>query len=164
MGQLNGQMVLPLFQVERKRATLEDYRESCITWLCRYYGCNRKKITPVVERLYKEFSQCEAFDRAKVLTALDGKHQISGWSLEDAENVFGIFDGSLDYHTCWDRKWAAHNGYSKEEVAKIIEWDYRKQEPIFIGRNSDSENEISNFGRSSVIADEDERTVSVGTR
>ena len=133
MGQLNGQMVLPLFQVERKRATLEDYRERCITWLCRYYGCDRKKITPVVERLYKEFSQCEAFDRAKVIKDCHGKLKISGWSLQDAIDVCAIFDHDIDYHVCWDRAWAGRNGLSKADAAKVIEWDYRSKEPIFIG-------------------------------
>lgn len=143
MRQLNGQMVLSLFNEEREQKvwTIEACCEFCMDWLCKYYDCSRDEITPLVERLYNEFSRWEAFERSKVLKDCHGKHQIHGWSLQDAVDVCGIFDHSIDYHTCWDRAWAGRNGFTKEEAANVIEWDYHKKEPIFMGRNSDDEAE-----------------------
>ena len=134
MRQLEGQMQLR-FPYEKPKVleTVIDYCENCINWLCRVYDCSRDEIAPIVERLYAEFWLGEAFERAKVLKVCDGKHQVSGWTVQDAVSVIGIFNHDIDHHTCWDREWAARKGYTKEEVATVFEWDYQKGEPIFIG-------------------------------
>ena len=156
MRKIEGQLAFDLFREERKTRTLEDYREFCIGWLCKYYGCKREKITPIVVRLYEEFKQWEAFDRAKVIKACHGKHKVHGWSLQDAIDVCGIFDHSIDYHTCWDRAHAGRNGFTKEEAANVIEWDYHKKEPRIVRRKQDDEREIRASESFAVLADEDQ--------
>lgn len=128
---LEGQMALELFPAQQRRYTRESMREYCIDWLCRYHKCDESEIRPYVMRLYDEFKPWEAFDRAKVLRHVSGKNAVSGWRIDDARDVLGIYDHALDYHTCWDRAYAAHRGYAKEDVARVVEWDYRKQVPIW---------------------------------
>ena len=131
MRQLQGQMELNLFPASERENTREGMRDFCLDWLCRYHGCNRRDIAPVVKRLYEEFPSWEAFDRAKVLRHVNGKRKVRGWRVEDAEAVLGIFDHSIDYHVCWDRAQAAWQGVSKGDVARVIDFDYRRKVPVF---------------------------------
>lgn len=51
-------------------------------------------------------------------------------SMFNACYELGVFDGELDYHTCWDRCWAVKQGMPWHDAMKITEWDYGRKEPI----------------------------------
>lgn len=106
--------------------TPEHYRNECIKWLQDIHGCI-DEIIPVVTRLYEIFDIAEAFDRSKVLSACCGENHIKDWSVTDAEDICGIYDKSLDYHTCWDRASAGYHGLPKTECKQLINSDYSKQ-------------------------------------
>ena len=126
MRHLDGQMALDLFADERpKPKTAADWADTCIAWLVKCYGCVDEDVRPTVEAVYAMFPYVEAFDRCKALTP------IPGWSIEDMADVFGVFDIDHYHHVCWDRHWAALKGYPRDEIAKIIAWDYMQDKPTW---------------------------------
>lgn len=124
MRMLEGQTALDLFPA--KRTTDADLMEECIAWMRKYYKCTDSEVRPTVEAVYAAFKPWKAFDRCKAIVP-----KAPGWSMDEMRDVYGLLDAGLDYHTCWDRAFAARNGYTKEEVARIDEWDYRLNEPIW---------------------------------
>lgn len=77
----------------------------------------------VFDDLIETFGRDEAFERSKALEVVSGERRASGWSMADVE-ILGLFDKSFDYHTVWDRAWAARKGMPKKKVAKLLAWDY----------------------------------------
>lgn len=92
-------------------------------WLLDKRKVDAHECRHVFEDMVESLGRGEAFDRSKCLDVLSGERKVPGWGMEDI-GILGLFDGSLDYHTCWDRAWAARQGWSKEKVAKLLEWDW----------------------------------------
>ena len=124
-NELKGQLTLDmLFEKPKPDKPLP---EKCIDWLVDIHGCPREKVAPRIERLFAEFGR-DAWDRAKAYPALCGKNAIPGYDVSDDEWL-GVFDRELDYHTVWDRVWAARQGLQMEEVARLRFWDYTHKKP-----------------------------------
>ncbi len=83
---------------------------------------------PALERIYAARGDHDAFEAAKCLRSLSGRHRIEGWDVSDAE-ALGLYDPCIDYHVCWDRCWAARRGLPKEDALGVMEWNYAKDEP-----------------------------------
>lgn len=104
--------------------------ENNLEWLVNVHGCDREKTQTVLERLYamelKFKTYRESFERSKVIPlAFGNEHKDAEWvDGNELEETIGIFDENLDYHTVWDRSWAARQGMEKEDVARLLEWDY----------------------------------------
>lgn len=111
----------------------DDPCRMCLDWLTDKMGCS-PFIEPYVTRLFEEFGRMEAYDRAKVLKALDGRLRVDGWGLDDAEYI-GVFDHGIDdYHVLWDRSWAIRMCVSRELVPKVWKCGYGDA-PLFWDRD-----------------------------
>lgn len=114
-----------------------------LEWLVDVHGCDKEKTQAVLERLYAIESKFktygEAFERSKVIPlAFGNEHKDAEWvDGKELEETVGIFDENLDYHTVWDRSWAARQGMKKDDVARLLEWDYRAGNR-FIEKEADS--------------------------
>ena len=95
-------------------------------WLREPFNAVDDEGLEVFDRLLAKFSRTEAFERSKCLKATHGKRKVDGLTVDD----LGLFTAE-DYHTCWDRKWAALNGVPVDRVREVREWDYGKKEPIW---------------------------------
>lgn len=101
-----------------------------VEWAQSTHGCD-DSIIPYVERAYDMFGNYEAFDRCKVLTVLNGVHRVDGYGLNDT-GILGVYDATIDYHTCWDRAWAVKAHVDKHLIARIKYCDYRRTyDPVF---------------------------------
>lgn len=124
---------------EETSARMKDNLE----WLVNVRGCDREKTQAVLERLYAAESKFktyrEAFERSKAIPlAFGDEHKDAEWvDGKELEETIGIFDENLDYHTVWDRSWAAKQGMKKNDVARLLEWDYSAGNR-FIEKESDS--------------------------
>ncbi len=104
--------------------------EDNLAWLVETLGCDEERTRPVLERLYsmklKFRTHGEAYERSKAIPLAFGhEHPDAPWvDGEGLENIIGIFDERLDYHTVWDRSWAARQGMAREDIARLIKWDY----------------------------------------
>ena len=124
-NELKGQLTLDmLFEKPKPDRTPP---EKCIDWLVDIHGCPREKIASRVERIFAEFGR-DAWDRAKAYAHLCGKAAIPGYDVTD-DDWLGVFDHEIDYHTVWDRLWAARGGLPKKDVADLLFWDYTHQKP-----------------------------------
>ncbi len=126
---MEGQMMLALFDDGEVHRVDVHEADGASEWLIRRRGCT-EAVRPHVEALFDAFDAPDAFERCKALDSLDGLHRADGWCLDDAD-ALGLWD-EPDYHTVWDREWAAKKGYVKAEVARISEWDYRENGPKFM--------------------------------
>lgn len=114
-----------------------------LEWLVNVRGCDKEKTQAVLERLYAAESKFktyrEAFERSKAIPlAFGDEHKGAEWvDGKELEETIGIFDENLDYHTVWDRSWAAKQGMKKDDVARLLEWDYSAGNR-FIEKESDS--------------------------
>lgn len=124
MRALEGQTALDLFPA--KRTTDADFMEECIAWMRKCYRCGDSEVRPTVEAVYAAFKPWEAFDRCKAIVP-----KAPGWSMDEMRDVYGLLDAGLDYHTCWDRAWAARKGYAKDDVMRLEGWDYLRDEPVW---------------------------------
>ena len=101
-----------------------------LEWLVNVRGCDKEKTQTVLERLYaaepKFKTYREAFERSKAIPlAFGDEHKGVEWvDGKELEETIGIFDENLDYHTIWDRSWAAKQGMKKDDIARLLEWDY----------------------------------------
>lgn len=101
-----------------------------LEWLVNVRGCDKEKAQAVLERLYAAESKFkthrEAFERSKAIPlAFGDEHKGAEWvDGKELEETIGIFDENLDYHTIWDRSWAAKQGMKKDDIARLLEWDY----------------------------------------
>lgn len=108
-----------------------------LDWLVNVRGCDERKTLPFLERLYvmrSEFrTKGEEFERSKVLPlAFGNDHKYAEWvDGKELEETFGMFDEGLDYHTVWDREWAAKNGMEKKDIARLVKWDYSAGSRLF---------------------------------
>lgn len=127
---------MSLFDIIRpsKEQRNKEHEESCAwwwNWLVNTRKVDANECYDVFNELVEKFGRIEAFDRSKALDTLSSERRIDGWSIADLE-IIGLFDESLDYHTVWDRAWAARNGMPKEDVARLKWWDYSsKREHVF---------------------------------
>ena len=122
---VEGQLTLDLFS-ERRTARDPDF---WIGWLVKQHGVDGDGVR-LARRIFAELPWFEACDRCKVVPVMSGSQRVDGFTVADAE-LFGLFDPSLDYHVCWDRKWAAMHGVPKERIADVARWDYGKNAPVF---------------------------------
>jgi hypothetical protein len=106
-----------------------DVVSDFMNWAKKCHGCD-DTILPYVERLYDEFGKFGVFDRGKGLLNLAGTHKVDGYSLDDVD-VLGVYDASLDYHTVWDRGWAAYAGVDKAMLPQIAYCKYNTKSPMF---------------------------------
>ena len=104
-------------------------------WAKKRHGCD-DAILPYVERLYDEFGRFGVWDRGKALLRLNGTHMVDGYLLDDVD-ILGIYDTSLDYHTVWDRGWAAYAGVDKSTVPQIAYCEYNNKSPRFFDTNGE---------------------------
>ena len=124
---------------EETSARMKDNLE----WLVNVRGCDKEKTQVVLEKLYaaelKFMTHREAFERSKAIPLAFGDvHKDAEWvDGKELEETIGIFDETLDYHTVWDRSWAARQGMKKDDVARLLEWDYSARNR-FIEKEADS--------------------------
>ena len=114
------QLMLDLFP-KPERDHVAEWRK----WLQEPFNDVNDEGLEVFDKLLEKYPRGEAFDRSKCLMATHGKRKVDGLTVDD----LGLFTAE-DYHTCWDRAWAAKNGYAPEQVRNIAKWDYRKKEPV----------------------------------
>lgn len=120
-----GQMVLDLFHEERREdGSLEDL---CVSWLVETHGCDERRVRPLVAQLYRQFGDAEAFDRAKALACFYGTHATQRLRA-CPPSIIGVFDQGIDYHTLWDRCWAA-KWVPLREAMEVKCWNYNYREP-----------------------------------
>lgn len=126
-AQMVGQIALDLFaETEGK----PDYEQNTIDWLYRVHGITEEG-EKAARRIFAAFPTTPAIDRIGAVAFLDGKSKVDGWSLDDLELV-GALDPDLDYHTVWDRCWAARRGMPKEDVARLVKFDYGRGNHVFV--------------------------------
>lgn len=132
----------------------ECHVQENLEWQVNVHNCDIEPTERILKKLYNKFPVTEAFERSKLLSIAfgstsyekgtlpaleekqvngelgldkaDGKNTGVQWKVteEELDSVFGLFDENINYHTVLDRDWAALNGLPKEEVSKILEWDY----------------------------------------
>ena len=105
---------------ERRKA---EFCQRHWEWLLDVRKVDAHECRHLFERMVDELGAMEAFERSKCLDALSGELRVTGWRISDVD-VLGLFDPAIDYHTCWDRAHAAREGWGKEKVAELVEWDW----------------------------------------
>lgn len=123
---MHDQMALDLFQPAKR-----DYAAEHEAHLAER-GVGREGIA-VFRELVAMFGLTEAIDRSAAFSLAEGPGNI-GWTYAELIDYLGLYDGSIDHHTVWDRKWAALKGYGKEEVERIESWDYARGVPVLDNR------------------------------
>ena len=124
---------------EETSARMKDNLE----WLVNVRGCDKEKTQAVLEKLYAAESKFktrrEAFERSKAIPlAFGNEHKDAEWvDGKELEETIGIFDEKLDYHTIWDRSWATRQGMRKDDVARLLKWDYSARNR-FLEKEADS--------------------------
>ena len=126
---LQGQMSLDLFPGERKAE--KSPLEGCIAWLTEERGCDEERVRPLVEQCYATFGRAEAFDRARELEHFYGRHAAPRFSACPPA-LMGMFDPSIDYHTLWDRCWAAR-WIPLREAMEVKFWHYNYRHDPYTG-------------------------------
>lgn len=120
------QMVLDLFPEERPRA--KSLLERCIDHLADA-GCDLARVTPMAEAAFREFGGIEGFNRAQCLAYFYGTGRHAVPRLKACPpSIVGVFDGRIDYHTVWDRCWAAR-WIPLREAIEVKCWHYNYREP-----------------------------------
>ena len=117
---LEGQICLDLFQPREF-----DYEGEHRQWLREIRGLDDDGMA-MFDRLIEHYGLWSAMDYSKALDVVYGRRKVDGFTVED----LGLFTAA-PYHVCWDRAWAARQGYAPEQVRDMIEWDYGKREPIY---------------------------------
>ena len=118
---MNGQLQLDLFPTPAY-----DHEAEWRKWLREPFNDIDDEGMEVFDRLCKRYRWNEATERSKCLVVVYGRKKIDSLTVDD----LGLFTAD-DYHTCWDRKWAALNGVPVDRVREVREWDYGKKEPIY---------------------------------
>lgn len=116
---MKGQLQLDLFPVSP-----DDFKGRWRRWLVEVNGVNEEGLE-VFDRLVERYGISEAAERSKALRVLHGKRRVAGLTADD----LGLFTAS-DYHTVWDRAWAAQQGCDLETVRRMTYWDYGRKQPI----------------------------------
>lgn len=119
------QLSFDLYHAEKKKYGLDA--AGTISWLRSVQGCCHPLSAETVKALFTKFPCTEAFERCKCVTLVDGIHAVDGWTWWDLTDVIGIFN-EKDYHTCWDRCWAARQGWTREKVARLDVFAYGRGE------------------------------------
>lgn len=125
MMPLPGQMALSLFPEERSEE--KSPLESCISWLIDVGGCEEGRIRPLATQCFEMFGRSEAFDRARELEHFYGKHAAPRLRA-CPPSLMGMFDRGIDYHTLWDRCWAAR-WVPLREAMEVKCWHYNYRQP-----------------------------------
>ena len=125
MRPLPGQMALSLFPEERGEE--KSPLESCISWLIDVGGCEEGRIRPLATQCFEMFGRSEAFDRARELEHFYGKHAAPRLRA-CPPSLMGMFDRSIDYHTLWDRCWAAR-WIPLRDAMEVKCWHYNYRQP-----------------------------------
>ncbi len=131
-------------RILEKAGELPENIYNTIKWLVNVHRCYNDRIIPIVEKLYDTFDQSEAFERSKVLPLVfgKGKTEETKWCDEEKlSSVIGIYDKNLDYHTVWDRKYAAYKKMPEEKIKNLIEYDYAGDKHIFKNEEENSTDE-----------------------
>lgn len=130
MRPLPGQMALDLFPEERpkRKSSLERTIDGLVA--C---GCDEGRIRPLAEELFRRFGNVEGVDRARCLAYFygDGRHAVTRLRA-CPPSLIGIFDSGIDYHTVWDRCWAAR-WIPLQEVFKVAAWHYGQYRKPYTG-------------------------------
>lgn len=124
---LSGQLSLLLFAETRA----DDPKAAHIEWLRKARGLDDEGIE-LAERVFDAFpSMQEAIERCKAINVANGSRKLVGWETSDAVDIIGVLDPSLEYHVCWDRAWAARNGCPKQDVPRVVAWDWKRLSPVY---------------------------------
>lgn len=123
---VEGQLSLDFFL---EKHTVWRDPENWISGMIKSCGIDKDGVR-LARRIFAELPWLEAAERSKVVPVLSGKYRVEGFTVTDVD-LFGVFDLTLDYHVCWDRKWAAIKGVPKDRIADIAAWDYGKNAPVF---------------------------------
>lgn len=125
--QAPGQMVLDLFPEDKPKT--KSPLESCIEWLVEGCGCDEGRIKTLAAELFGKFGEVEGWDRARCLGYFYGSdgHEVPRLKACPL-SLMGMFDPSIDYHTLWDRCWAAR-WVPLREALEVKEWHYNYRSP-----------------------------------
>ena len=123
------QTSLDLFHAERKPFDLE---EDCIKWLREWPYCVGEAGIELAKSVFGKFGKSyDSFDRCRAIPAMDGRLKCERLTLDDAD-MLGLLDESVNSGTVCDRAWAMRKGMEREDVARLLAWDYRnKGEHVF---------------------------------
>lgn len=124
-----GQMMLDLFPEERQEDRSPE--DLCVSWLVETHGCDEGRVRPLVAQLYRQFGDAEAFDRAKALACFYGTHATQRLRA-CPPSIMGVFDQGIDYHTLWDRCWAAR-WVPLQEALEVASWRYGQYREPYTG-------------------------------
>ena len=125
---MSVQLVLDLFPEERaQRSPMEE----CVSWLTDERGCDESRVRPLVEQCYRAFRRSEAFDRARELEHFYGEHAVPRLAACPPA-LMGMFDPGIDYHTLWDRCWAAR-WVPLREAMEVSRWHYNFRHDPYTG-------------------------------
>lgn len=127
MIQVPGQLALDLFPSKPVKA--KSPIEDCMDHLVGFCGCDESRVRPLAEGIFARFGRWEARDRASCLGYFygDGRHAIPRLQA-CPPSVLGVDDARLDYHTVWDRCWAARF-IPLAEALEVMEWRYTYRKP-----------------------------------
>lgn len=125
--QAPGQMVLDLFPEDKPKT--KSPLESCIEWLVEGHGCDEGRIKTLAAELFGKFGDVEGWDRTRRLGYFYGSdgHEVPRLKA-CLPSIMGMFDPSIDYHTLWDRCWAAR-WVPLCEALEVKEWHYNYRSP-----------------------------------
>lgn len=120
------QMVLDLFPEDRPR--IRSALETCMESLLEA-GCDEQRVRPMAEFLFSRFGNVEGLDRAHCLAYFYGTGRHAVPRLQACPPaLIGLYDEGLDYHTIWDRCWAAR-WIPLQEALEVMEWHYNYRKP-----------------------------------
>lgn len=122
---VEGQLALDLFPMKEFERDVDTWIEWLVT-SCKVADDG----VSLARRIFDELPWFEATSRCKVVPVLSGDQRIEGFTVDDVD-LFGVFDQTLHYHVCWDRKYAAWKGVPKERIPYVDRWDYGKGVPVF---------------------------------
>lgn len=112
------QLALDLFGDARRGA---DHEAECASWL-ESRGVPRDVARAACRRLFAAFPAPEAWARAKAVEHMRGRRAVPRL-LACPLDLLGVFDAVLDYHTVWDRCWAAR-WVGLQEALEVRSWSY----------------------------------------
>ena len=127
MRPIQGQMMLQFPEMRESRvrkSAPERLMESLIE-----AGCDESRVKPIVAAIFAKFTGYEAEARAGCLAYFfgTGRHAIPRLQA-CPPSLIGLDDERIDYHTVWDRCWAAR-WIPLAEALEVKTWRYNYRAP-----------------------------------